>query len=106
MNLNSLECFALEKLLPAQAATLANANPRLTVLERVLTSSGFYSIIKLPASLRGLPQVIELQCKFRLKKLKATGYFVCWPESDSTLCLEAVLDRGQPQSLLMFEPCA
>ncbi|MBX9756326.1 MAG: hypothetical protein K2X80_16325 [Pseudomonadaceae bacterium] len=106
MNLNSLESFALEKLLPAQAATLASATTRLTVLERVLTSSGFYSIIKLPANLRGLPDAIELQCKFRLKKLKTTGYFVCWPQADSTLCLEAVINRGHPQSLLTFEQCA
>lgn len=106
MNLNSLESFALEKLLPAQAATLTSATTRLTVLERVLTSSGFYSIIQLPANLRGLPEVIELQCKFSLKKLKTTGYFVCWPQADSTLCLEAVINRGHPQSLLTFEQCA
>ena len=106
MNLNSLEFFALEKLLPEQAAVLAHAKPTLTVVERVLTSSGFYAVIQLPDNLRALTQALELQCTFKLKKLKTAGYFVCWPEAGATLCLEAVINRGQYQPLLSIEQLA
>jgi hypothetical protein len=95
MQLSRLESFALEKLLqPLQCAELAAVQPAPQVLQRVQTSAGFYSIIQLPASIAGLPQNHELEWPFKLKRLKAKGYFVCWAESSATLCLEAVISKG------------
>lgn len=95
MQISRLESFALEKLLQPQANhALATAQPALRVLERVQTSAGFYSIIQLPKSLRALQESVELEWSFKLKQLKARGYFICWAESETTLCLEAVISKG------------
>jgi hypothetical protein len=95
MQISRLESFALEKLLQPQSNhALAIAQPTLRVLERVQTTVGFYSIIQLPASLRVPQESIELEWPFKLKRLKAKGYFVCWAESATTLCLEAVISKG------------
>ncbi|HEX5844290.1 MAG TPA: hypothetical protein VFY62_17580 [Pseudomonas sp.] len=95
MQLSRLESFALEKLLQPQSNhALARAQPALRVLERVQTTAGFYSIIQLPTGIAALPQNHELEWPFKLKRLKAKGYFVCWAESATTLCLEAVISKG------------
>jgi hypothetical protein len=95
MQISRLESFALEKLLQPQSnRALVAAQPTLRVLERVQTAAGFYSIIQLPASLRALQESTELEWPFKLKRLKAKGYFVCWAESETTLCLEAVISKG------------
>ncbi|MFP6864083.1 hypothetical protein [Pseudomonas sp.] len=95
MQISRLESFALEKLLQPQSNhALVAAQPTLRVLERVQTAAGFYSIIQLPASLRALQESTELEWPFKLKRLKAKGYFVCWAESETTLCLEAVISKG------------
>lgn len=95
MQISRLESFALEKLLQPQSNhVLVTAQPALRVLERVQTTAGFYSIIQLPASLQALQNSTELEWPFKLKRLKAKGYFVCWAESETTLCLEAVISKG------------
>ena len=95
MQISRLESFALEKLLqPHSDHALAAPQPALRVLERVQTSAGFYSIIQLPVSLQTLQENTELEWPFKLKRLKAKGYFVCWAESETTLCLEAVISKG------------
>lgn len=95
MQISRLESFALEKLLQPQSNhALGSAQPALRVLQRVQTTAGFYSIIQLPASLRVPQESIELEWPFKLKRLKVKGYFVCWAESDRTLCLEAVISKG------------
>lgn len=95
MQISRLESFALEKLLQPQSNhALVTAQPALRVLERVQTKAGFYSIIQLPASLHTLQNSTELEWPFKLKRLKAKGYFVCWAESETTLCLEAVISKG------------
>lgn len=95
MQISRLESFALEKLLQPQSShALATAQSALRVLERVQTAAGFYSIIQLPASLQALQNSAELEWPFKLKRLKAKGYFVCWAESATTLCLEAVISKG------------
>jgi hypothetical protein len=96
MQLNRLEAFALEKLWHApQREQLVASKPDLRVLERVQTRAGFYSIIQLPEYLAALQPFNELEWPFRLKRLRAKGYFVCWAESSSTLCLEAVISKGE-----------
>lgn len=95
MQISRLESFALEKLLQPQSNhALATAQSALRVLERVQTTAGFYSIIQLPTSLPALQNSAELEWPFKLKRLKAKGYFVCWAESATTLCLEAVISKG------------
>ena len=95
MQISRLESFALEKLLQPQSNhALVTAQPALRVLERVQTTAGIYSIIQLPASLQALQNSTELEWPFKLKRLKAKGYFVCWAESETTLCLEAVISKG------------
>ena len=95
MQISRLESFALEKLLQPQSnQALAAAQPVVRVLKRVQTTVGFYSIIQLPASLQALQSSAELEWSFKLKRLKAKGYFVCWAESATTLCLEAVISKG------------
>ena len=95
MQISRLESFALEKLLQPQSNhALVTAQPALRVLERVQTTAGFYSIIQLPAILQALQNSTELEWPFKLKRLKAKGYFVCWAESETTLCLEAVISKG------------
>ncbi|MFZ3152223.1 hypothetical protein [Pseudomonas sp.] len=95
MQISRLESFALEKLLQPQSnLALATTQPALRVLERVQTTAGFYSIIQLPAGMRALQDNPELEWPFKLKRLKAKGYFVCWAESETTLCLEAVISKG------------
>ncbi len=104
MQLSRLESFALEKLLPAHAlAQWTTVQPAPQVLERVQTPAGFYSIIKLPTCLRAVQEAIELEWAFKLKRLKSKGYFVCWAESDTTLCLEAVISKGVCPPVLSLE---
>jgi len=95
MKISRLEAFALEKLLqPQSPKALAIAQPAFQVLERTQTKAGFYSIIQLPASMESLHDDAELKWLFKLKQSKAKGYFVCWAESATTLCLEAVISKG------------
>lgn len=104
MNLSRLESFALKKLLPADALEQwAAAEPAPQVLERVQTPAGFYSIIQLPANQRLAQEAVELEWAFELKRLKSKGYFVCWAESDATLCLEAVISKGVCPPVLSLE---
>jgi hypothetical protein len=101
MQLNNLELFALNKLLhdhePA-AQALRSAEAR--VLERVETAAGFFAVIELQQRLR---EFAEREWKFKLKSLKTAGYFVCWPDGESTLCLEAVISKGSRPAQLTAE---
>lgn len=95
MQLNRVEVFALHKLLQgnAQVALTATA-PSVRVLERVKTGAGFFSVIRLPRRLEVSSELRERRWPFRLKRRRGAGYFVCWLE-DSSLCLEAVIERGE-----------
>ncbi|MDG1581576.1 hypothetical protein [Pseudomonas sp. GOM6] len=95
MQLNNLERFALDKLLqelPPAAPGLIGEGAR--VLERVETPAGFFAVIDLQRDLRDVGGLAEREWKFKLKRQKSAGYFVCWPEGNSRLCLEAVINKG------------
>ena len=93
--LSEVELFALEKLWQGHGvAVTALKSPAARVLERVETPTGFYSVIQLARRIDGAPQPLELTWRFRLKRLKRSGYFVCWMDGESRLCLEAVLSGG------------
>ncbi len=95
MQLTNLELFALDKLLhDHEPAVQALKSPVALVLERVETPAGFYSVIQLQQRLASAGELLEREWKFRLKRLKSAGYFVCWLDGESTLCLEAVISRG------------
>lgn len=104
MPLNNLELFALDKLLqelPPAAPGLIGECAR--VLERVETPAGFFAVIELQRDLRELGGLVEREWRFRLKRQKSAGYFVCWPEGNSRLCLEAVINRGARPAVLAPE---
>ncbi|WP_373389138.1 hypothetical protein [Pseudomonas alcaligenes] len=104
MQLNHLEIFALDKLLqdrPPVAEALFGESAR--VLERVETPAGFYAVIDLQRDLRDVGGLAEREWRFRLKRQKSAGYFVCWPDGDSRLCLEAVINRGARPPVLTPE---
>jgi hypothetical protein len=87
MQLNRVEVFALHKLLQddsQMAQTVISSSVR--VHERVRTRAGFFSVLHLP---RRLELSRELQ-----ERRRGVGYFVCWLEERS-LCLEAVIERGE-----------
>lgn len=96
MQLNNLELFALNKLLhDHEPAAQALRSPEVRVLERVDTPAGFFAVIELQRCLRDVGAFAEREWKFRLKSPKSAGYFVCWPDGESTVCLEAVISRGR-----------
>lgn len=105
MQLNNLELFALDKLLHDHEIAdqvLRDAGAR--VLERVETRDGFFAVIELQQRLRDVGELSEREWKFKLKSpRKAAGYFVCWPDGESTLCLEAVISQGRRPDVLTAE---
>jgi hypothetical protein len=105
MQLNDLELFALDKLLHDHEIAdrvLHDAGAR--VLERVETRDGFFAVIELRQRLRDVGELSEREWKFKLKSPKRTaGYFVCWPDGESTLCLEAVISQGRRPDVLTAE---
>ena len=105
MQLNNLELFALDKLLhDHQPATQALRSSAARVLERVETPAGFFAVIELQQRLRDVGEFAEREWKFKLKSPKKTaGYFVCWPDGESTLCLEAVISKGRRPEVLTAE---
>ncbi|MDG9922122.1 MULTISPECIES: hypothetical protein [unclassified Pseudomonas] len=104
MQLNNLELFALDKLLhDHQPATEALRSAEARVLERVDTPAGFFAVIELQQRLRDVGEFAEREWKFKLKSPKSAGYFVCWPDGESTLCLEAVISKGSRPALLTAE---
>ncbi|MBZ9663188.1 hypothetical protein H3221_000325 [Pseudomonas sp. LMG 31766] len=95
MQLNRVEVFALHKLLQDDslvAQTVISSSVR--VHERVRTRAGFFSVLHLPRRLELSRELQERRWPFRLKRRKGVGYFVCWLEERS-LCLEAVIERGE-----------
>ncbi|MDH4653681.1 hypothetical protein [Pseudomonas sp. BN606] len=104
MQLTPLELFALDKLLDDQeSVVLALQCARVKVLERVETPDGFYSVIELEQPPSGFGRLVEREWRFRIRNKSAGGYFVCWPDGESNLCLEAVLGKGMPVAMLTPE---
>ncbi|MBC9248871.1 hypothetical protein A9179_01155 [Pseudomonas alcaligenes] len=104
MQLNNLELFALDKLLHEhEIATQDLLAAEARVLERVQTPAGFFSVIDLQQCWRDVGGLAELEWKFKLKQPKTAGYFVCWPDGESTLCLEAVISRGSRPEVFTTE---
>jgi hypothetical protein len=104
MQLNNLELFALDKLLHDQhTATQALRSAEAHVLERVETPAGFFAVIELQRRLRDVGEFAEREWKFKLKQPKTAGYFVCWPDGESTLCLEAVISKGSRPAVFTAE---
>ncbi|MDH4582397.1 hypothetical protein E8F20_11005 [Pseudomonas sp. BN415] len=104
MQLTPLELFALDKLLDDQeSVVLALQSAQVKVVERVETRAGFYSVIELDQPLSGFGRLVEREWRFRIRNKGAGGYFVCWPDGESSLCLEAVLGKGMPVAMLAPE---
>lgn len=104
MQLTPLELFALDKLLDGQESiVLALQCAQAKVLERVETRDGFYSVIELEQPPSDLGRLAEREWRFRIRNKSVGGYFVCWPDGESSLCLEAVLGREMPVAMLVPE---
>lgn len=105
MQLNNLERFALNKLLHDHAiADRVLQDVGVRVVERVETRAGFFALIALQQCLRDAGELAERQWRFTLKSPEKTaGYFVCWPEGEAALCLEAVISQGRRPAVLTAE---
>lgn len=97
MVLSPLERYVLERLLANAGVSCLDVGQddqeRFKVLERERTSAGYYVIVR---SNGGLEQIIpsqELCLSFTHHAFRRGGYFVCWVEDDTTLCLEAVANQ-------------
>jgi hypothetical protein len=104
MQLDEVEMFALEHLFNASGAGVAvpalNAD-HFRVQERTKTAAGFFSIIKCSQPSDSVPPVQEVCKPFSHPRLRKGGVFICWVDSDLTLCLEGVAERKNwPSELL------
>ena len=71
------------------------------VQERTITSTGFYSIIRCLESSERIQPLQEVYKPFSHPQLRRGGVFVCWVESDLSLCLEGVAERKKWPSELI-----
>lgn len=104
MQLDEVEMFALEHLFNASGAGVVmpalNAD-HFRVQERAKTAAGFFSIIRCIRPLDSVPPVQEVCKTFSHPRLRKGGVFICWVDSDLTLCLEGVAERKNwPSELL------
>lgn len=104
MLLDEVEMFALEHLFNASGAGVAvptlNAD-HFRVQERTKTAAGFFSIIKCIQPSDSVPLVQEVCMPISHPRLRRGGVFICWVDSDLTLCLEGVAERKNwPSELL------
>lgn len=91
MVLSPLEQYALEKVLASAGAACPAVDPAsIQVLGRERTRAGFYILARSHGGFGRVEPHRELCLAFTHHALKGGGYFVCWFEDDSTLCLEAV----------------
>ncbi|MGL6242318.1 hypothetical protein [Pseudomonas sp.] len=104
MQLDEVELFALEHLFSASDAGVPvpalNAD-HYRVQERTITTAGFVSIIKYIQPSDPAPQIQEICKPFSHPRLRRGGVFICWVDSDLTLCLEGFAERKNwPSELL------
>lgn len=104
MQLDEVELFALEHLFGASDSgvpALALNADHYRVQARAITTAGFFSIIKCIQPSDPLPPVQEICKPFSHPRLRRGGVFICWVDSDLTLCLEGVAERKNwPSELL------
>lgn len=96
MRLDEVELFALELLFSDNSSSdksqVVNAD-HYRVQERSVTKAGFFSIIKCIKSSERIQPLQEIYKPFSHPRLRRGGVFVCWVESDLSLCLEGVSER-------------
>nr|WP_158457825.1 hypothetical protein [Pseudomonas fluorescens] len=88
MSLDVLEATALNEMLESFEQHSSE------VVERQITSAGFFTVIKCEKSILPFTQQSERTWQFSHPDLRDGGFFVCWPLSDVELCLEAVSNSG------------
>lgn len=93
MQLHAIEQLALAHLLPEQP-TEQQTDISCAVVSREHTRQGFYSIIQAPRLAALLQRLGERQWDCGGLLNSAAGFIICWPESDDTVCLEAVAENG------------
>ncbi|MFU2325532.1 hypothetical protein [Pseudomonas sp. NFX98] len=104
MQLDEVELFALEHLF--DASNTGNPVPAVNadhyrVQERAITTAGFFSILKCIQPSGAVPPIQETCKPFSHPRLRKGGVFICWVESDLTICLEGVAERKKwPSELL------
>lgn len=62
-------------------------------MAREKTSAGYYAIVRSHDGFEQISPPQELCLRFTHHALRRGGYFVCWVEDDTTLCLEAVANQ-------------
>ncbi|WP_212625388.1 hypothetical protein [Pseudomonas sp. PP3] len=89
MRLDQVELNALRHLFGNEPSMSALNADEVTciVIERALTSVGFYSIIKFTDA-REVEPSTEVSKNFKHPCLKKGGAYVCWVNQDLTFCLE------------------
>jgi hypothetical protein len=104
MQLDEVELFALKLLFDDKNTgdpdQMVNADDY-RVQERIVTRTGFFSIIKCLRPSERIQPLQEIYKRFSHPRLKRGGVFVCWVEPDLSLCLEGVAQRTNwPSELL------
>ncbi|WP_162634885.1 hypothetical protein [Pseudomonas putida] len=104
MKLDEVEIFALEHLFNLDNAGVAHQTvnaDHYRVQERAVTTAGFFSIIKCLQASQPVQPLREICKPFTHPRLRRGGVFICWIESDLSLCLEGVAEqRNWPMELM------
>ncbi len=97
MVLSPLELYVLERLLANAGLACFEAgqggHERFQVMARERTSAGYFAIVRSHCGLEQIRRCQEMCLRFTHHAFRRGGYFVCWVEDDTTLCLEAVANK-------------